>query len=53
MNKKSRFLFIALSLILMFILTGCAKQTDSTNAYRLPLGESGYLSEIDFELYKK
>ena len=37
----------------MFILTGCAKQTDSTNAYRLPLGESGYLSEIDFELYKK
>ena len=53
MNKKSRFLFVSLLLILMFVLVGCGSQQDSTNAYRLPLGESGYISELDFELYRK
>ena len=53
MNKKSRFLFVSLLFVLMFVLAGCRAQTDSTNAYKLPLGESGYISELDFDLYRK
>ena len=53
MNEKSRFLFVSLLFVLMFVLAGCRAQTDSTNAYKLPLGESGYISELDFDLYRK
>ena len=49
---KRRFLIIFMSLIIIFSLTGCRQKSDSENAYRLPLGDAGYVSEMDFGLYK-
>ncbi len=53
MNKTTRSLVLILLLGLIFVLNGCRRATDdSNNKYRLPLGDSGYLTEMDFPLYK-
>ena len=49
---KKYLLLIVASLILVFTLSGCKQKADSENAYRLPLGDAGYISEMDFKLYK-
>lgn len=50
---KKYLLIIITALVFVFTLSGCKQKTDSENAYRLPLGDAGYISEIDFGLYKK
>ncbi len=50
--KKST-LLVFISLFLVFLMTGCRQKSDSENAYRLPLGDAGYISEMDFKLYRK
>ena len=52
MNKqKIRTCFMVLVIACLFLLTGCKVKATNENAYKLPLGDSGYLSEIDFPLY--
>jgi len=53
MNKKMNYIFVIAFLVLL--LVGCGKQQaqdDSNNKYKLPLGDSGYLTEMDFALTK-
>ena len=55
MNKTKRFLSLMITFVLILLLSGCAGRgasDDSKNKYRLPLGDSGYLTEMDFPLYK-
>lgn len=56
MKKKSKFVSLLFLAVLMLLLTGCrsaAQQDDSTNAYKLPLGENAYMSDMDFAIYSK
>ncbi len=52
--KNNRLILVFLSVVMMLalVLVGCGgssrQQTDATNTYRLPLGDSGYINEIDF-----
>lgn len=50
MTKKLRFFLIAILASLVLVLSGCGAKADSENTYKLPLGDSGYMSEIDFKL---
>ena len=49
---KKHTLLVFVSLLIVFVLTGCRQKSDSENAYRLPLGDAGYISEMDFKLYR-
>lgn len=51
MPKKQKQLFLVIVIALfLFVVSGCSAKTDSENNYKLPLGDSGYLSEIDFQM---
>lgn len=53
MNKRARFYLITLMVFVIVCLTGCGQNAaDSTNTYKLPLGDSGYISDMDFALDK-
>lgn len=46
MKKQKTILSLALIAVFVFLLSGC--KAKSVSAYTLPLGDSGYISEIDF-----
>ena len=49
---KKHLMMAIIAFLMIFVLTGCRQKTDSENAYRLPLGDAGYISEMDFDLYR-
>jgi len=51
--KKLNSIAVLFVLAIVLLLTGCNKSTqeNANNKYKLPLGDSGYISEIDFSLY--
>ena len=49
---KKYIILLFASLLILFTMSGCKQKSDSENAYRLPLGDAGYISEIDFDLYR-
>ena len=50
--KRYSILIAVLMSVFVLLLSGCMKQkTASEDAYKLPLGDSGYINEIDFSFY--
>lgn len=54
-NNRSILMLLSTIMFLALVLVGCGRsstqQADATNAYRLPLGDSGYINEMDFKFY--
>ena len=48
MNKQKRTMFFLLIALMVLLLGGCTANK-SVSVYTLPLGDSGYISEIDFK----
>ncbi|MCB9498458.1 MAG: YidC/Oxa1 family membrane protein insertase [Bacillales bacterium] len=53
MTKTIKYYLVVIMLLLVLTLSGCNTKEDSTNPYKLPLGDPGYISDMDFDLYKK
>ena len=55
MNNKTKY-FTLFSLLMLIVLSlvgcSCGQNTEATNAYRLPLGESGENAQIDIKLFE-
>lgn len=52
-KKRNNIIKLFVLALGVLLLTGCGKaRTDAQNTYKLPLGDSGYYSEIDFATEK-
>ena len=53
MNNKTKLTsFILMLFLVVVMLVGCSGSNEATNAYRLPLGESGESAQIDLKLFE-